>query len=111
MMSDSFRRAFVYVRGVYAGTLEENEAGYSFRYDADYLLKADNPPVSLTLPLSEKEYQSKWLFPFFDGLIPEGWLLEVTANNWKIDPKDRFGILRVACRDAISIVSIRGTLE
>lgn len=110
-MSDSFRKAFVYVRGTYAGILEENEAGYSFCYDADYLLKDDNPPVSLTLSLSEKEYRSKWLFPFFDGLIPEGWLLEIVANNWKIDPKDRFGILLVACRDAIGIVGIRETLE
>ena len=59
------------------------------------------------MPLSEKTYTSKTLFPFFDGLIPEGWLLGVVSRNWKIDVKDRFGLLLVACKDGIGNVSIR----
>lgn len=49
----------------------------------------------------------KTLFQFFDGLIPEGWLLGVVSRNWKIDTKDRFGLLLVACKDGIGNVSIR----
>ena len=42
-----------------------------------------------------------------DGLIPEGWLLDIVSRNWKIDPKDRFALLLVACKDPIGNVSIR----
>lgn len=63
--------------------------------------------MSLTLPLSQEEYTSKTLFPFFDGLIPEGWLLGAVSRNWKIDITDRFGLLLVACKDGIGNVSIR----
>ena len=96
---EAFRTAFVYVRNVFAGILAETDSGYSFSYDKDYL-------KSLTLPLSEEPYNSRTLFPFFDGLIPEGWLLNVVSRNWKIDTKDRFGLLLVACKDAIGNVSI-----
>lgn len=104
---DAFRTAYVYIRNVFAGALYETDEGYSFSYDEQYLSRKDASPVSLTLPLSEKTYTSKTLFPFFDGLIPEGWLLGVVSRNWKIDVKDRFGLLLVACKDGIGNVSIR----
>ena len=53
-----------------------------------------------------KVYKSKVLFPFFDGLIPEGWLLSMVERNWKIDGRDRFGLLLVACNDCIGDVRI-----
>ena len=104
---DAFRTAYVYIRNVFAGLLCETDEGYSFSYDERYLSRKDASPVSLTLQLSEKTYTSKTLFPFFDGLIPEGWLLGVVSRNWKIDVKDRFGLLLVACKDGIGNVSIR----
>lgn len=103
---EAFRTAFVYVRNVFAGTLAETDFGYSFSYDNNYLKTDNAAAVSLTLPLSDEPYNSRTLFPFFDGLIPEGWLLNVVSRNWKIDTKDRFGLLLVACKDAISNVSI-----
>lgn len=51
------------------------------------------------------------LFPFFDGLTPEGWLLNVVTHNWKLDRKDRFGLLLVACRDTIGNVTVREVFE
>ena len=62
--------------------------------------------MSLTLPLSREKYESNILFPFFDGLIPEGWLLNVVERNWKIDGRDRFGLLLVTCADCIGDVRI-----
>ena len=103
---NTFRKAFVYIRDRYAGLLEETDDGYRFQYDAEYLQK-DPRPVSLTLPLADEPYTSKTLFPFFDGLIPEGWLLEVVTHNRKIDRRDRFGLLLIACKDAIGNVSIQ----
>ena len=52
-------------------------------------------------------YDSSTLFSFFDGLIPEGWLLNVVTRNWKLNRKDRFGLLLVACRDTIGNVTIQ----
>ena len=60
----------------------------------------------ICLPVSEQIYTSGTLFPFFDGLIPEGWLLEVASRNWKISKEDRFGLLLVTCKDAIGNVSV-----
>lgn len=105
---DAFRTAYVYVRDIFAGELCETDEGYSFIYDRQYLKKENASAVSLTLPLSESTYTSKNLFSFFDGLIPEGWLLGIVSRNWKIDMKDRFGLLLVACKDGIGNVSIRG---
>lgn len=107
----SFRTAYVYVRNNYAGILKETDEGYSFLYDIEYLQSENASIVSLTLPLQKEAYTSKILFPFFDGLIPEGWLLNVVTNNWKLDRQDRFGILLVACRDGIGNVSIREVKE
>ena len=104
---EAFRKAYVYVRNEFAGILSETDEGYSFAYDEEYIKKEEASAVSLTLPLSQKEYVSKTLFSFFDGLIPEGWLLDVVSRNWKIDTKDRFGLLLVACKDGIGNVSIR----
>ena len=104
----AYRKAFVYVCNQYAGLLEETDAGYSFAYDKNYLTSDDPLPVSLTLPLQEQPYEAQTLFPFFDGLIPEGWLLDIVSHNWKIDQNDRFGLLLAACRDCIGNVSIRG---
>ena len=106
-MSDAYRRAAVYVRNKYAGILKETDEGYSFTYWSGYLADPGALPASITLPLSEEEYSSPVLFPFFDGLIPEGWLLDVACRNWKIDKNDRFGMLMVCCRDCIGDVSIR----
>ena len=106
-----YRIAQIFVRDKLAGILRETDEGYSFVYDTDYL-SSDNPsPVSLTLPLTEKPYVSKTLFAFFDGLIPEGWLLDVLVHNWKLNEKDRFGILLAACKDPIGNVSVREVSE
>lgn len=103
----TFRKAYVYIRNIFAGVLSETDEGYSFSYASDYLSIENAGPVSLTLPLTEETYTSKTLFPYFDGIIPEGWLLDVVSRNWKIDPNDRFGLLLVACKDSIGNVSIK----
>lgn len=108
---EAYRTAYVYVRNTFAGTLKETDSGYSFIYDEEYIAKANSTAVSLTLPMQKEEYTSKTLFSFFDGLIPEGWLLNVVTDNWKIDRKDRFGLLLVACKDPIGNVSVKEAKE
>ena len=110
-METTYRTAYVYVRETFAGILCETDEGYSFVYNDEYLVAPKSTDVSLTLPKTNKAYTSKTLFAFFDGLIPEGWLLNVVTHNWKLNPSDRFGILLVACRDSIGNVSIREVKE
>ena len=102
-----YREAGVFVQNRFAGVLKETDTGYSFQYEEEYISAADCLPVSITLPISYQEYQSATLFSFFDGLIPEGWLLDVASRNWKLDKNDRFGLLLACCRDCIGDVSIR----
>ena len=103
----SYRKADIYVHETIAGVLEETETGYRFQYESKYVSQKNAEPVSLTLPLQEEAYESQVLFPFFDGLIPEGWLLDVVEETWKVNPKDRMGLLLVSCRDTIGHVSVR----
>jgi len=100
------RRAKVFIHNEFAGILTENEDGYLFQYEKDYLKNPDSKPVSLTLPVGEEPFLSRNMFPFFDGLIPEGWLLEIAEKNWKLDARDRMGLLLACCRDCIGAVSI-----
>lgn len=95
------RQAAVYYKNDLAGFIIENDEGYIFQYDEKYLSKDKAKPVSLTLPLQKQAFKSKILFPFFDGLIPEGWLLNIAVQNWKINQRDRFGLLLALCKDCI----------
>jgi len=99
------RQADIYCRDRRAGRLSEAEAGYRFVYDADYLL--DGEAISLTLPLRTEPYEAEVLFPLFEGLLPEGWYLEIVSRTLKIDPADRFGLLLETCCDCIGAVSVR----
>lgn len=100
------RKAIIYFQDQLAGVLSETDRGYSFSYDNDYLKNGSAKPISLTIPLSEYPCYSNVLFPFFDGLIPEGWLLDIGEKHWKLNPRDRFELLINLCRDTIGAVSV-----
>ena len=101
------RIADIYVFGKRAGTLTENDDGqFAFVYDASYLLGEAPIAVSNTMPLRNAAYESNALFPFFDGLIPEGWLLDIAEKNWKLDGRDRMGLLLACCSSSIGAVSV-----
>lgn len=100
------KKAKVYLDGTLAGVITENDQGYEFRYNSDYLKSDSARAVSLTLPLTDVPYRDNVLFPFFDGLIPEGWLLDIAEHNWKISSRDRFSLLMACCKDCIGNVSI-----
>ena len=105
------RRAEIRIHDRIAGFLSQDENGYHFIYDTDYLRLPDVESVSLTLPLNESAYTSKVLFPFFDGLIPEGWLLDIAERNWKLNVRDRMGLLLSCCKDCIGAVSVHPAEE
>lgn len=100
------RKGKVFFDGTPAGVIEQNDDGYVFVYDKEYLEDKSSKPISLTLPMRNESYTSKTIFPFFDGLIPEGWLLDIATNNWKLNPRDRMGLLLAVCGDCIGAVHI-----
>lgn len=100
------RRAEVHMQERSAGILQERDNGYTFTYLQDYLDLVDAAAVSLTLPLQSDPFEDKRLFPFFDGLIPEGWLLDIAEQTWKLNPRDRMGLLLACCHDCVGAVSI-----
>ena len=105
------RRGKIYLNDIYAGLLTEDENGFTFAYDAGFLRSGKAEAVSLTLPLTDKPYHDTVLFPFFDGLIPEGWLLDVAMRNMDISILDRMSLLLVCCKDCIGAVSVEEVKE
>lgn len=100
------RKAEIKIHDKMAGWLTQDENGYHFMYDQNYLESDDPQLVSLTMPLQQDAFNGQALFPFFDGLIPEGWLLDIAERNWKLNPRDRMGLLLACCEDCIGAVSV-----
>lgn len=110
-MNEMARKGKVYFKNLLAGIVSETEEGFRFQYDEDYLASTENQPISLTMPLRIEPYESKTMLPVFDGIIPEGWLLDIARKNWKIDPKDRMGLLLMFCKDCIGAISVLSDSE
>ena len=102
----SGRRGIVRLSGVRAGVIEETEGGTRFRYDKRYLGRPDALAISRTMPLRAEPYESRGLHPFFENLLPEGWLLELSTAKLKIPKDDAFGLLLATCADCIGAVEV-----
>lgn len=106
------RKASIYYKDIFAGILVESDEGeYTFQYDAVYIEKYPAQFVTFTMPVTSKKFVNNQLFPFFEGLIPEGWLLEVATKNWKISSNDRMGLLLACCQNCIGAVSVLPIIE
>ena len=103
-MSD--RRAIVRLDGQPVGELIEQGRTITFRYDEAWLASKDAVPVSFTLPLRSEPYETEGLHPFFENLLPEGWLLDIATSKLKLSKDDPFGLLLATCADCIGAVEI-----
>jgi serine/threonine-protein kinase HipA len=100
------RTGIVRLAGNRVGTIAEIEGGTRFQYGPGWLSRSDALPVSLTLPLRSEPYESRGLHPFFENLLPEGWLLELSTAKLKIPKDDAFGLLLATCADCVGAVEI-----
>jgi len=98
--------ANVYYNGACSGELIEYDDHYEFKYSDDYLKNNASRPISLSLPLTKKAYKSDILFPFFDGLIPEGYLLDLIIKKYNIKATNRLGLLLHSGLSTIGAVTI-----
>ena len=102
------RKGEVYYGDNLAGIIIETDDGdYVFQYDERYLVNHPDDFICFTMPVRSEVYLDKRLFPFFEGLIPEGWLLDVATENWKLNPNDRMGLLLACCQNCIGAVSVK----
>lgn len=101
------RQAIVKYKEIPAGLLEETDAGeYIFTYRVDYVKNYPNQFITFQMPVRTDSYKSLRLFPFFDGLIPEGWLLNIVIKSWRTNRNDRMGLLLAVGKDCIGAVSV-----
>ena len=100
------RIAKVSISGQFVGYLEEEDGKTSFAYTSQWLARPDAQPVSLTLPLQMEPYTHSGLHPFFENLLPEGWLFDIASKKLKISKDDPFGMLLATCRDCVGAVEI-----
>lgn len=97
------RKAYVQVNNVKAAILEElPDSHYRLSYLPDY----HGAPVSLTMPTQNLIYEFQRFPPFFEGLLPEGIMLEALLRKFKIDKKDYFGQLLKIGHDVVGAVTI-----
>ena len=103
------RQAEVYRNGILAGILtEENQNSYIFRYDTSYFADQGKPALSLTLPKTNQEYHSEFLFPFFSNMLSEGANRKIQSRMLRIDENDDFGILLATAEyDTIGAVTVK----
>lgn len=106
------RQAKIYYQDIFAGILTEtNDGDYTFRYDELYVKEHPEDFITFSMPVSSVLYREKRLFSFFEGLIPEGWLLDIASKSWKINRNDRMGLLMACCQNCIGAVSIKPILD
>jgi serine/threonine-protein kinase HipA len=106
------RQALIKYNNIRAGVLRELESGeYEFVYDELYIQDHPGQFITFRMPVRSLPYRSNRLFPFFDGLIPEGWLLKIASETWRINMNDRMGLLLACCRNAIGAVSVHPFIE
>ncbi len=103
------RKAKVFFRNEEAGILTQHDDGsFSFSYKDDWVTNNSKQSISLTLPKVEKEFHSKYLFPFFYNMLPEGSNKQLVCKLNRIDQDDHFGLLMsTAKNDSIGAVTVR----
>lgn len=102
------RSGQVFYKDHYAGIITETDDGeFVFQYDQEYVEQHPKQFITFTMPVREAPFIEKRLFPFFEGLIPEGWLLDIASENWKINQNDRMGLLLACCGNCIGAVSVK----
>ena len=101
------RQGRVFYKDIPAGIIAEtNDGEFLFQYDEEYVRNHPNEFITFTMPVTKKPYSENRLFSFFEGLIPEGWLLDIASENWKINKNDRMGLLLACCKNCIGAVSV-----
>lgn len=92
----------IYVGDTLAGYLVREAPAYAFEYLLDYA----GPPVFLGWDLKQRRRQWEEFPPAFDGLLPEGVLLDQLLAKHKLDKADKWRQLVAVGLDLTGFVSV-----
>jgi len=103
------RATEIYRNGIFTGILtEENRKSYTYRYDDAYFNDSSKAAISLTLPKTQQEYKSEFLFPFFFNMLSEGVNKKLQITQLKIDENDNLGLLMAtAQQDTVGAITVK----
>lgn len=107
------RTVEVLYKGEKAGILiQKDDGSFVFKYEKAWLTNTAKPSISLTLPKSDQAYQSKYLFPFFYNMLPEGSNKQLVCKYNRLDEDDHFSLLMaIAHDDTIGAISIKSSSD
>jgi HipA-like protein len=102
------RKAMILYKEQEAGILTQHDNGsFTFKYDSSWISDDTKPAISLTLPKSQQEYHSEFIFPFFYNMLPEGSNKQVVCKLNRLDLNDYFGLLITTAKsDNIGAIKI-----
>ena len=95
----------VYFENYRVGTITTGEGGPVFAYEADWQSLRGAFPVSLTMPLSEKEVTPEIFTPWAANLLPEAAQLTAVGRHLGVAPGDVIGLLSEIGRDTAGALS------
>jgi len=97
------KSARIFQQDKLAGILEARDDGsYRFTYELGYR----GEPVSLTMPTSQPVWEFAHFPAPFEGLLPEGVLLDALLRIRKLDKHDLFGQLLAVGHDVVGSLRI-----
>ncbi len=75
-------------------------------YSIKYLPEYSGKPISLTLPVEDREFEFDQFPPYFDGTLPEGFQLDALLRYTKLDRTDYMGQLLTVGEDLVGNVTV-----
>lgn len=105
------RKARILYKNEEAGILIQHDNGsFTFKYENSWMSDASKPAISLTLPKSQQQYRSDFLFSFFYNMLPEGSNKQIVCKLNKLDSNDYFGLLLTTAKNdnigAIKVIRV-----
>lgn len=107
------RELSVWLSAGQVGTLSMMEGRLSFQYSADWLARADAVALSFSLPLQAEPFDDRAARPFFAGLLPEGDVRRLIAQQLQVSHQNDFALLnRIGgeCAGAVTFLEQGQTL-
>lgn len=102
------RQAKILYKNEEAGILAQDDEGhFTFRYHKTWIADTGKPSISLSFPKRKQEFHSKFLFPFFYHILPEGSNRQIVCKYNRIDEDDDFGLLMTTAKyDSVGAINV-----
>lgn len=103
------RELGVWLHANQVGTLTLEADRLGFAYDVHWLTQSASVALSCSLPLREQPFDDRECRPFFSGLLPEGQLRQLIAQQCQVSGGNDFALLAAIggeCAGAITFLPV-----